>query len=349
MKSYVKKILYNTISNIPYIPNFRDPWNVLKVLLVSILICILYSFAKINKASDIVNELNNNFLSFYPYVITMLTFLYFFSNIIKKFTATYSIIIILILNLISVYFVFSVTNNNYLLFFESIDMILKEMAVSIGILFFFLIYFDWREKNLDPINTIAKLTFLQSKMRPHFLFNTLNTVNSLIKKEPEKARKMINNLSDLLRVSIKDELNSMHSLKDEIELCEKYLDIEKVRLNNRLQIKWTYNDGIDAVVPKLILQPLIENSILHGIQLIENGGLIEINIQKKLNNTISIEIKNPTIDGKQIKTNTNNISINNIKERLKIYYKGDIIFQSYKMNNDYYTFIQIPYLKNYIY
>ena len=187
-------------------------------------------------------------------------------------------------------------------------------------------------------------------MRPHFLFNTLNSVNSLIKKDPEKARKMINNLSELLRISIKDEdVKEMYELKNEISLCEKYLEIEKVRLGERLKINWIKNENcLDAKVPKLFLQPIIENSILHGIQHLENGGLIEVSVYKNLNNKIIIEVKNPYIE--EVKNNQsmdlkgNNISIPNIKERLKIYYHGDVKFNVQNNNGFYYVFIEIPYV-----
>jgi two-component system sensor histidine kinase AlgZ len=223
---------------------------------------------------------------------------------------------------------------------------MDQLAISLGILFFFLIYFDWHEKNLDPANTIAKLTFLQSKMRPHFLFNTLNSVNSLVKKDPDKARKMINNLSELLIISIKDEdVKEMYELKNEINLCEKYLEIESIRLGNRLNIKWNTNENsLKAKVPKLFLQPIIENAILHGIQNIEEGGTIEISLYKNLNEKLIIEVKNPIAKNEDMNNSKdfkgNNISISNIKERLKIYYKGDIIF-NLKRNEDFFYLITL--------
>lgn len=345
-----KTAFFGIGQSLPYIPNFNDVWNILKVFSVSFLICIIYSFSKIYRASDIFFMLEINLKTFTPYVVTMLLFLYFASSFLKKINQFYALCWIFFLNILSVYCVFSSVNRDFLLFFDSPDIAFDQLAVSFGILFFFLIYFDWREKNLDPANTIAKLTFLQSKMRPHFLFNTLNSVNSLIKKDPEKARKMINNLSELLRVSIKDEdVNEMYELKNEISICEKYLEIEKVRLGDRLQIKWNKNENsLNAKVPKLFLQPIIENAILHGIQHLENGGLIEISLYKNLNEKLIIEVKNPCPKDLNAKNSKdlkgNNISIPNIKERLKIYYQGDVEFTMQNNNDFYYVFIEIPYL-----
>lgn len=346
----IKTAFFGIAQNLPHIPNFNDIWNILKVFSVSFLICIIYSFSKIYHASDIFFMLEINLKTFTPYVVTMLLFLYFSSSLLKYIGAFSALCLIIFLDILSVYVVFSTINKDFLLFFENPDIAFGQLAVSFGILFFFLIYFDWREKNLDPANTIAKLTFLQAKMRPHFLFNTLNSVNSLIKKDPEKARKMINNLSDLLRISIKDEdVKEMYHLSNEIVLCEKYLEIEKVRLGDRLQVSWTKNENcLNAKVPKLFLQPIIENSILHGIQHLEGGGLVEISLYKNLNDKIIIEIKNPfptdfnEKNSKDIKGNS--ISIPNIKERLKIYYQGDVSFNMQKNDGYYYVIIELPYI-----
>lgn len=347
----IKTTFFNIEQSLPYIPDFSDIWNIIKIFSVSFLICIIYSFSKIYKASDIFFMLEINMKTFTPYVVTMLLFLYFSSSFLKKINQAIAICVIFLLNILSVYFVFSSVNKDFLLFFQNLDIVMDQLAVSFGILFFFLIYFDWHEKNLDPANTIAKLTFLQSKMRPHFLFNTLNSVNSLIKKDPDKARKMINNLSELLRVSIKDEdVKEMYELKNEISICEKYLEIESIRLGSRLNIVWNKNDNsLQAKVPKLFLQPIIENAILHGIQNIESGGTVEISLYKNLNDKLIIEVKNPIPKNEDIKNSKdlkgNNISISNIKERLKIYYRGDIIFNLKKSEEFFYVFMELPYIK----
>jgi len=353
VKNLLKKFkisFFGIEQSLPYIPDFSNIWNIIKIFSVSFLICIIYSFSKIYKASDIFFMLEINIKTFTPYVVTMLLFLYFSSSILNKINQVVALFIIFILNIFSVYFVFSSVNKDFLLFFQNLDIVMDQLAVSFGILFFFLIYFDWHEKNLDPANTIAKLTFLQSKMRPHFLFNTLNSVNSLIKKDPDKARKMINNLSELLRISIKDEdVKEMYELKDEINLCEKYLEIESIRLGNRLNVIWDKNENsIKAKVPKLFLQPIIENAILHGIQNIEEGGTIEIRLYKNLNDKLIIEVKNPVPPNEDLNNSKdfkgNNISVTNIKERLKIYYKGDVVFNLTKNEQFFYVFIELPYI-----
>ena len=260
----------------------------------------------------------------------------------------FAILLIVFIDFICFYLIQSLIQESATLFFENFSNSILQFYVSIGIIFIYLIYFDWREKNLDPANNLAKLIFLQSKMRPHFLFNTLNTIVALMKKDNETAKKMLLNLSELLRVSIReDDITVMYSLREEINLCEKYLEIEKIRLGDRLHVEFDIDNSLyEAKVPKLFLQPLVENAILHGIQNLENGGTIHLKISKNLINNIIIEIKNPTSNNETpAKHTNNNVALNNIKERLDIYYNQNILFKTIHQNNIYYNLIEIPYIK----
>lgn len=340
----IKALFVRIEQRVPYIPDFGDAWNVMKIFLISMLICVIYSFSQVQRASELYISLIPNIKIFMPYIVSQLLLLIFCAKIINRLKATKAILLIGFLNILCVYFVYSSINKNFVIFFIDLDTSLDQIAVSLGILFFFLIYFDWHEKNIDPANTMAKLMFLQSKMRPHFLFNTLNTIVSLVKKEPDTAKKMIFNLSELLRASIKEDLKTMCSLQEEITLCEKYLEIEKIRLGDRLSIIWNKDESIlESKVPRLFLQPLIENGVLHGIQQIENGGKIEINIKKNLIDRLVIEIKNPLGDKKDtLNDNHNNISLDNIKERLNLQYHGDVSFKATSYKGFYYVYIEIP-------
>ena len=352
MKNILKKtkhVFFKIEQRVPYIPDFSDAWTILKVLLVSFLLCVIYSFSEIQHAPDFYLKFIPNLREFAPYVISQVVLLICFAKLISRQKPFKAIMLIIVLNFIGIYIVHSVLVKNFVGFFNDIDTMLPQFFVSFGILFFFLIYFDWREKNLDPANTLAKLIFLQSKMKPHFLFNTLNSVIALMKKDPDTAKKMLLNLSELLRASIKEEEVSMYPLKDEISLCEKYLEIEKIRLTNRLEVNWIVKEDVKNYhVPRLCLQPLIENSVLHGIENLEAGGKIEINIHKILADRIVVEITNP-ISGKKATNYSedkhNNVSIENLIERLNIYYDGDVVFKKQIKNGYFYTYMEIPAIK----
>lgn len=331
--------------HVPYIPDFADFWSIVKILLVSLFMCIIYSFTQIQGASQFYIEFWKNIRNFSPYMITQLMLLILFAPQIKKLKPSNAILLILLLNFLCVYGISSANDRSLEKFFLNWDTAIAKFCVSFGLLFFFLIYFDWREKNLHPSHMTAKLSFLQSKMHPHFLFNTLNSIMSLIKREPDKARKMLANLAALLRASLKEDGSLMGKVKDEINLCSQYLEIEKMRLGDRLIVNWDVdNEVLESQLPRLTIQPLIENSILHGIQNMTEGGVIKIEI-KSINNRIKISIVNPkaeSTDSALDKDAHNNISLDNLSQRLNIYFDGDVAFKVRETDKIYDVEITIP-------
>lgn len=331
--------------HVPYIPDFADFWSIVKILLVSLFMCIIYSFTQIQGASQFYIEFWKNIRNFSPYMITQLMLLILFAPQIKKLKPSNAILLILLLNFLCVYGISSANDRSLEKFFLNWDTAIAKFCVSFGLLFFFLIYFDWREKNLHPSHMTAKLSFLQSKMHPHFLFNTLNSIMSLIKREPDKARKMLANLAALLRASLKEDGSLMGKVKDEINLCSQYLEIEKMRLGDRLIVNWDVdNEVLESQLPRLTIQPLIENSILHGIQNMTEGGVIKIEI-KSINNRIKISIVNPKAESTESaldKDAHNNISLDNLSQRLNIYFDGDVAFKVRETDKIYDVEITIP-------
>ena len=165
----------------------------------------------------------------------------------------------------------------------------------------------------------SRLVALQSRIRPHFLFNSLNTIASLIRTEPARAETAIEDLSDLFRVSLRD-ARQFHTLAEEIELCDRYLEIEKLRLGDRLQLAWEVSDvPQDALIPPILLQPLIENAIYHGIETLSGGGAIRISgvLEKK---TLVIRIENPRETQHGAMNSGHHMAQENIRERLTALY-----------------------------
>jgi len=137
--------------------------------------------------------------------------------------------------------------------------------------------------NLDHKKTIAEtnLRLLQAQIEPHFLFNTLSNVISLIEIEPEKSKRLLQSLTDFLRASLKRSTEIDYSLKNELILIADYLDIFKIRLGKRLEFNIELQENInECVFPPFLLQPLVENAISHGIEPLVEGGRIDISIKK---------------------------------------------------------------------
>lgn len=162
----------------------------------------------------------------------------------------------------------------------------------------------------------SRLQALQARIRPHFLFNSMNTIASLIRTEPAKAETAVEDLADLFRVSLRD-AQQFHTLADEIDLCERYLEIEALRLGDRLKVEWDIKTvPTDALVPPILLQPLLENAIYHGIETLSDGGTIRIqgSFDKK---KISLQIENPCQSQHTLLNKGNHIAQENIRERLQ--------------------------------
>lgn len=193
-------------------------------------------------------------------------------------------------------------------------------AIFSGILLRYL-YLQQQLSNQQQAELQSRIQSLQSRIRPHFLFNSMNTIASLIRLDPKTAEKTVEDLSDLFRSSLQNP--GLVDLTEEVTLCRRYLAIEKIRLDERLIMVWDIDPALPkALVPSLFLQPLLENAICHGVQLLIEGGTIILSI-KKDSQTLYITISNPVPEiKKRRRTNGNKIALSNIKNRLQLHY-GD--------------------------
>ena len=190
--------------------------------------------------------------------------------------------------------------------------------VSTLVLRYFYIQQQWKH-NLEA-EAESRMQALQARIRPHFLFNSMNTIASLTRTNPEQAETAVENLADLFRASIGDE-RKLTTIEEEVQLCQRYLDIEKLRLGNRLQVNMNIADLPNtARIPPLTLQPLVENAIYHGIETSTEGGSIDIEaIHSK--NKVVITITNPIgKDESSTHRQGNRIALDNIRERLAVYF-----------------------------
>jgi two-component system sensor histidine kinase AlgZ len=176
-------------------------------------------------------------------------------------------------------------------------------------------WLELRARIWDPANASARLAELQSRIRPHFLFNALNTALALVRVDPERAENVLEDLAELFRVALA-EAGASVSLQDEIELARRYLAIEQVRFGARMQVRWDIDTRVYAArVPPLVLQPLVENAVRHGIEPATGGGLVIIRAQVQrgqvvvvVSNTLSEEPGSPG----------HGMALHNVRERLRL-------------------------------
>jgi sensor histidine kinase YesM len=187
-------------------------------------------------------------------------------------------------------------------------------------------YDRYRERELTAVQlqaalAEAELAALRAQLHPHFLFNTLNTVAILVQEDPSAARRMLVCLGDLLRMILKKGKAHEVSLREEVELLESYLEIERMRFHDRLRVSLNVaTNTLDARVPELVLQPLVENAIKHGVLPRRGGGRVEINVQKH-GSELELEVRD---DGPGLSpeaaTRGTGVGLSNTRVRLKKLY-----------------------------
>jgi len=211
--------------------------------------------------------------------------------------------------------------------------------ISALALHYFYLQHQWRLK--VQAESCTKLQLLQARIRPHFLFNSMNTIASLTRTRPEVAERITEDLAELFRMLFRED-HEMINWSRELMLSEHYIDIEKQRLDERLSIEW-HVAAIpeDAMVPALILQPLLENAIFHGIEPEINGGRIKISGEFS-ENKLKIVVQN-TNSANLVHRQGNKMALSNIKERLKVHFQGKASIVCEENNDEFFAIMTLPY------
>ena len=206
-----------------------------------------------------------------------------------------------------------------------------------------LLYFDMRARMLSPAVAEARIQALQARIRPHFLYNSINAVLSLMRSDPRRAERALEDMADLFRVLMADN-RQLAPIADEIGLVRQYLAIESIRLGERLRVSWR-TDGMpaDALVPPLMLQPLVENAVYHGVEPSPDGGEIAIEIACS-GSQLEMTLSNPFPAGSR-HVSGNRMAIANIRERLQLHFDAEASMKSEVTGGTYRVFIRMPYLK----
>lgn len=199
------------------------------------------------------------------------------------------------------------------------DLLLTNLmlaAVFAGIVLRYF-YLQQQLQNQQRAELNARIQALQARIRPHFLFNSMNSIASLIAIDPDAAEDMVIDLSELFRASLSEP--GLIPLAQELELCRRFVAIEQVRIGERLHVRWDVDVLPEAVIPSLLLQPLIENAIYHGIQPIPAGGTVEILVKVQGQNCW-VKVTNPVGDKSQATNKGNGLALENIQHRLEAHY-----------------------------
>ena len=220
--------------------------------------------------------------------------------------------------------------------------ILRNLVISLILLGMVQRYFYLQHRSRMMLQSAgrARLQALQARIRPHFLFNSLNTIASLTHDQPDQAEHAIENLADLFRASLNAE--SSVTLAREIEFTRDYIELERLRLGDRLQVSWSICADLQEIdLPALTLQPLVENAIYHGIEPVPGGGEVTINVEQ--HKDLVIRISNP-LPAKSAAAHQrgNRMALDNIRQRLELAFDSRAQIENSEQDGLYTVSITFP-------
>jgi two-component system sensor histidine kinase AlgZ len=201
-------------------------------------------------------------------------------------------------------------------------------------------WFSLRAQAQAPALAEARLAALNARIRPHFLFNSLNAILGVMREDPRRAEAALEELAELFRVLMRDN-RELVPLSEEIALARKYLDIEKLRLGERLQVSWEMGDcPPETLAPPLLLQPLLENAVYHGIEPATVPGEIRVRISATRTG-VQIKIDNPWVEPTERRPG-NRMALDNLRERLMLFYDLEARLDSGVKDGRYCVCVDLP-------
>ena len=205
---------------------------------------------------------------------------------------------------------------------------------------YFYVTHEWRH-NVE-LQAKARVHALQARIRPHFLFNSMNTIAALTRSNPARAEEAVQDLADLFRANL-NEKNNQISLAEEIDVARTYQRMEQLRLGERLHVEWKIDSlPTDALVPGLTLQPLLENAIYHGIEPRPDGGMVTVTGEFN-KDMITIVVKNPVPAANLTMRDGNRLALANIKERLDLMYGERATVKAGRFDDQYIVTLRFPF------
>jgi two-component system sensor histidine kinase AlgZ len=311
-----------------YLPDFCAAGTVFVVVLIAELVAILLTLAADAEPGMFLIELSKNSLFILWLAILSAVVMCLFrsrlesSGKTRAFVLSFIILELLCVALAEVAYQLTRVFGESLIITDSHGgFIFRTFAISSIVIALAMRYLyvssEWRRSIV--LEAQARISALQALIRPHFLFNSMNTIASLTRSDPKQAEEAVEDLSDLLRANLGGSGNRT-TLKEELEVAAIYQRIEKLRLGNRLQVRWNLGDlPMRALIPSLVIQPLLENAIYHGIELLPDGGEVTVT-GKRDGKFLVITIANPVaVDAKRA-TDGNKMALANIRQRFELAY-----------------------------
>ena len=328
----------NQNANAGALPNFRNLGIVLRILVIVDGICLAAALLETSEPLPLMEALVEMSAQAQPILLLSLLLLAAFNDLLHRLSYRSAIVALVAIEFAVATAMFFLghhlfnaagTLERYWLF------TLLTTGVLVG-------YFELRGRALSPALTEARLQALQARIRPHFLFNSINAVLSLMRQDPRRAEQVIEDLAEMFRVLMADN-RQLTPFSQEIALAKQYLNIEQLRLGERLQVEWDI-EGFpdDALVPPLVLQPLLENAVYHGIEPRVEAGVISIQLRRD-GDRVRVVLRNPYRPENDHHTG-NHMALANIRERLALHFDAEASIKTSAAEGSYEVHIVMPYI-----
>jgi two-component system sensor histidine kinase AlgZ len=227
-----------------------------------------------------------------------------------------------------------------------LDFALRNLAIGLVVtalaLRYFYVAYEW-ERNVE-MQARARVHALQARIRPHFLFNSMNTIASLTRSDPALAESAVQDLADLFRANLSEKRNTI-TLAEELEVARIYQRIEELRLGERLRVVWSISQlPMQALVPGLLLQPLLENAIYHGVEPQPDGGTVTVTGDLS-GGLVTVVVRNRVAE-RQNDREGNKLALANIRERLALMYGERALVKAGRFDEEYIVTLRFPHVED---
>lgn len=340
-----RSIKQNTLPDA--LPNFRNLGVILRILLLSNGLALLQAALQVNAWGEVPFKLMQIAALLTPVLLTNLLLLWVLQPVLARRSYLEGVSVVLGLVVFITFATYHLGGELYQpieredRYFDVVRYVLLSVIVS-GIL---LMYFRLRMRVLSRAWEDAHLQVLRARIRPHFMFNSINAVLSILREQPKRAETALEDMSDLFRMAMAD-AHDLVSVRQELQLCKQYLALESLRMGERLTVEWhTENLPEDALIPPLLLQPLLENAVYHGIEPLPQGGTIRIELRRQ-GEELTITVENPCAPRPTNTTHVGNkMALQNIQQRLELLFDVEARYKVDSSNALYRVQITLPYMK----
>ena len=328
------------------LPNFRNLGVTLRILLIGSGLALLQVLLQASAWADVPQRMMQIATLFAPILLTSLLLLWAAQPWLNRLGYWRGALAVNVLAVVTTLAVYAFGGDLYRPTSGDVNAfdVVRYALLSVMVCGILLLYFRLRTRVLSRALEDARLQVLRARIRPHFLFNTINAVLGIMRAQPKQAETALEDMADLFRMAMSDE-QDLVPVGQEIQLSKQYVALEQLRMGERLCVVWQIKDvPDDALIPPLLLQPLLENAVYHGIEPLPQGGCVNI-VLRRNGDELQIKVENPCPLRGEAPHHGNRVALRNIRERLALLFDVEARYQFENGKDFYRVEIALPYIR----